>query len=65
MQLQNNSSLAFFTLEEPQVVDEVAVPRLPTGEDEAQLPGVSVARCRRWCTMCSKQGNSVFALGLG
>lgn len=37
---------AFFTQEEPQVVDEVAVPRLPTGEDEAQLPGVSAARCR-------------------
>lgn len=65
LQPRNNSSLAFFTQEEPQVVDEVAVPRLPTGEDEAQLPGVSVARCRCWCTMCSKQGNSVFVCELG
>lgn len=51
---------SYVTLEEPQVVDEVAVPRLPTGEAKAQLPGVSAARCRCWCTMCSKQGNSGF-----
>lgn len=64
LQPQNNSSL-LLTLEEPQVVDEVAVPRLPTGKDEAQLPGVSAARCRCWCTMCSKQGNSVFCVWAG
>lgn len=45
------------TWEELQVVDEVAVPSIPTGEDNAQLAGVSSARCHHHhCAMCSEQG---------
>lgn len=42
--------------EDPQVVDEVAVPSVPTGEDKAQLLRVNAARCRCRRTMCSKWG---------
>lgn len=42
--------------EDPQVVDEVAVPSVPTGEDKAQLLRVNAARCHCRRTMCSKWG---------
>ncbi len=42
--------------EKPQVVDEVAVPSIPTGIDKAQLLRVNAARCRRQRAMCSKEG---------
>lgn len=42
--------------EKPQVVDEVAVPSIPTGTDKAQLLRVNAARCRRQRAMCSKRG---------
>lgn len=44
------------TWEELQVVDEVAVPSIPTGEHNAQLAGVISARCHHHRAMCSEQG---------
>lgn len=53
----NNSQPPLCTWEELQVVDEVAVPSIPTGEDNAQLAGVSSARCHHHHrAMCSEQG---------
>lgn len=42
--------------EKPQVVDEVAVPSIPTGIDKAQLLRVNAARCCRQRAMCLKRG---------
>ncbi|CAL8362210.1 unnamed protein product [Gadus morhua 'NCC'] len=33
--------------EQPQVVDEVPLPRRPTGKGNTQLPDAATARCRR------------------
>lgn len=54
------------TWEELQVVDEVAVPSIPTGEDNAQLAGISPARCHHHHhAMCSKQGKEEWEGVLG